>query len=326
MIITRAPMRISFFGGGTDFPEYFLRHGGAVLSSAIDKFSYVTASHFHSRLFDYAIRLSYSKGELAANIEGVQHAVFRECLRYCGLDHDIELHTVADLPSFSGLGASSSFTVALLLALHAYKGEFVPGLQLGYEAIHIERRVLQECVGVQDQVISAVGGFNIFEFRAEDDIIVRPVGLSPARLQELEDHLLLAFTGIKRRAAELEARKVAGFRQNESHLAALRRMVDDGHEFLTGNGSLERFGRLMDAAWVSKRSLERQVTNEEIESMYRRGLGAGAWGGKVLGAGGGGFLLFCVPPENRARLSAALADKHQIAVRLKAPGASVVFS
>jgi D-glycero-alpha-D-manno-heptose-7-phosphate kinase len=326
MIITRAPMRISFFGGGTDFPEHFIEHGGAVLSTAIDKYTCVTASHFHSHLFGYDVRLSYSKGELAAKVDDIQHPVFRECLRFCDLSKDLELHTVADLPSFTGLGTSSSFTVALLLALHAYKGEFVSGLQIAYEAIHVERHMLKECVGVQDQVASAVGGFNIFEFRAEDDICVHPVRLQPSRLKDLENHLLLIFTNIKRRAADVEKQKVSGFSQQRANLAMMRRMVDTGYELLTDKGSFEEFGRLLDNAWQAKRALSSAVTNNEIETMYQTGLANGAWGGKLLGAGGGGFLLFCAPPERHARICAALQGKHRIEVSLAAPGAAVIFS
>jgi D-glycero-alpha-D-manno-heptose-7-phosphate kinase len=319
-------MRISFFGGGTDFPEYFGNHGGCVLSSAIDKYTYVTAGHFYSHLFGYDIRLSYSKGEIVKSLNDVQHAVFRECLRHCGLNRDIELHTVADLPSFTGLGGSSSFTVALLMALHAYKGEFLSGINLAYEAIHIERQVLKECVGVQDQVVSAVGGFNIFEFRAEDDIQVHPVNLPPRRLKELESHLLLVFTDIKRRANDVEKTKVNGFANNLDSLHAMRKMVDRGYGFLTSTNSLENFGRLLNDGWTMKRNLSNGVSNGEIEGMYQVGLKGGAWGGKLLGAGGGGFLLFCAPPELHSGIRDSLAPKHCVDVSLAAPGASIIFS
>jgi len=326
MIIARAPMRISFFGGGTDMPEYFLEHSGAVLSAAIDKYTYLTASHFHSHLFGYDLRLSYSKGELAKSVNDVQHAVFRECLRHCGLKKDIELHTVADLPSFTGLGTSSSFTVALLMVLHAYKGEYLSGLRLAYEAIYIERQVLQECVGAQDQVISAVGGLNVFEFRAEDDIRVHPVNLAPKRLEELESHLLLIFTDIKRRAADVEKQKVKGYAANLSTLHAMRKMVDQGYEILTSESSLERFGRLLHDGWQMKCRLSRDVNNSEIEAMYQAGLNCGAWGGKLLGAGGGGFLLFCAPPETHPRICESLPGKHRVEVSLGAPGAAIIYA
>jgi len=297
-----------------------------VLSTAIDKYSYLTASHFHSHLFGYDLRLSYSKGELAKSLDDVQHGVFRECLRHCGLNKDIEIHTVADLPSFTGLGTSSSFTVALLMVLHAYKGEYLSGLKLAYEAIYVERQLLRECVGVQDQVISAVGGFNVFEFRAEDDIRVHPVNLSPKRLNELQDHLLLIFTDIKRRAADVEAQKVKGFAGNLSTLGAMRKMVDQGYDILTATGSLEKFGLLLHDAWTMKRCLSASVSNNEIEAMYQSGLDCGAWGGKLLGAGGGGFLLFCAPPETHQRIREAFPGKHCVKVTLGASGAAIIYT
>ena len=325
MIISRAPLRISFFGGGTDFPEYFTKESGAVLAAAIDKFSYVTASTFQSHLFDYAVRVSYSKGELGRTIDDIEHPVFRECLRFCCLSRNIELHTVADLPAFSGLGSSSTFTVSLLHALHAYKGETVPPLQLAYEAIHIERTVLAECVGLQDQATAAIGGFNVLEFKAEDDIRVTPLGLSSARIEEIEQHLFLVFTGIKRRAHSLEAQKLQKLGGNMGHLRQIRKMVDSGYETLASTEPLSRLGELLHQAWETKRRLDGGVSSQQIDLLYEQGIAAGAWGGKLLGAGGGGFLLFVVPPEKRAALSEAFADKHEIKVGLSAPGSRIIY-
>ena len=326
MIISRAPLRISFFGGGTDFPEYFAKEIGAVLATAIDKYSYVTASTFHSHLFDYAVRVSYSKGELAKTIDDIQHPVFRECLRFCNLDKDVELHTVADLPAFTGLGSSSTFTVSLLQVLHAYKGEYVPPLKLAYEAIHIERRILGECVGVQDQTTAALGGFNVLEFRAEDDIRATPLPLTKQRLAEIEQNLFLVFTGIKRRAHKMEEKKIQRIDLNTGNLRQMRCMVDQGFDLLVSGRSLESFGALLHEAWVTKRRLDGCVSNPEIDALYKRGREAGAWGGKLLGAGGGGFLLFVVPPEKRSALAMAFADKHEVQVRIAAPGSQVIFS
>jgi len=326
MIIARAPLRISFFGGGTDFPEYFREHGGAVLATAIDKFSYVTASPFQSHLFDYAIRVSYSRGELAKSVDEIQHPVFRECLRACGLTKDIELHNVADLPAFTGLGSSSTFTVALLQALHAYKGEYVAPLQLAYEAIRIERHILGECVGVQDQVTAATGGFNLLEFRAEDDIQVHSLALPPRRVEEIEAHLFLVFTGLKRRAQDMEARKLQSLSANRDQLHALRRMAERAYELLVSGRTLAEFGALMHTGWLVKRGLDASVSTADIDALYERGMNAGAWGGKLLGAGGGGFLLFFAPPEKQAPLATAFADKHQIRVGISAPGCQVIFA
>lgn len=326
MIITRAPLRVSFFGGGTDFPEFFRQEPGAVLATAIDKYSFVTASHFHSHLFDYAVRVSYSRGEMVKQVADLQHPVFRACLEYCGLSHDIEIHTVADLPSFTGLGSSSSFTVALLAALHAYRGRYVSPLNLAYEAIHIERNVLREAVGVQDQTTAAVGGLNHLEFRAEDDIRVTPLALSKGRLRELEAHILMVFTGIKRKAVDIEGKKLRNFASRIDVLRAMRRMVDDGCSLLHGAGSMAAFGDLLHQAWVAKRRLESAVTNDEIELMYSRGREAGAWGGKLLGAGAGGFLLFIAPPERHQAILSVLPSKIRVEVSLATPGVSVVFA
>jgi D-glycero-alpha-D-manno-heptose-7-phosphate kinase len=326
MLISRAPLRVSFLGGGTDFPEYFQEHGGAVLASAIDKYSYVTTSTFYSHLFNYSMRLSYSKGELVKTVDEIQHPVFRECLRYCGYSKDVEIHTVADLPAFTGLGSSSSFTVALLQSLHAFKGEYVTPLQLAYEAIHIERNVLKECVGVQDQTTAAVGGFNVLEFRAVDDIRVHALPLTPKRMDEINAHIFMIFTGITRRAHDVESQKLQKMAVNREHLLRLRAMVDEGYSMLVSGQSLAAFGELLHQGWALKRGLDGKVSNPEIDELYDRARAAGAWGGKLLGAGGGGFLLFLVPPEKRAAVAAALTDKHEVKVTLRAPGSQVIFA
>lgn len=326
MIISRAPLRVSFFGGGTDFPEYFREQSGAVLAAAIDKYSFVTASDFQSHLFDYAIRVSYRKNESVTRPEQIEHPVFRECLRLLRLEKDIELHTVADLPAFTGLGSSSTFTVSLLHALHAYKGEYIRPLDLAYEAIHIERDVLRESVGCQDQTTAAVGGFNVLEFRSETDIQVHPLNLKPGRRAELQANLFVLYTGIKRRAVDVEAKKVAGFSQKHATLRRMREMVDEGRDLLIGGESLEGFGRLLHESWTAKRSLELSVSNDEIDSLYAAGLAAGAWGGKLLGAGGGGFILFMAPPEAHIRLQQAFAGRFIMPCQLEAPGSQIVFS
>jgi D-glycero-alpha-D-manno-heptose-7-phosphate kinase len=326
MIISRAPVRISFFGGGTDYPEYFLKEGGAVLATAVDKYSYVTASPFLSDLFDYAIRLSYRKGELVKSVEEIEHNVFRECLRVCGLERDIELHTVADLPAFTGLGSSSTFTVSLLHALHSYKGEFVAPLDLAYEAIHVERQILKDNVGCQDQVTAAVGGFNVIEFRTEQDIAVTRVPISPERMREFERHLFVVFTGIKRRASDVIAGQLQRISGNASTLTQMRQMVDRGWNILTGSGPLSEFGALLHEAWQAKRSLDGGVSNDEIDDMYRTGLSSGALGGKLLGAGGGGFLLFFAPPETHPTLARVFADRQLLPVRINAPGSQIIFA
>ena len=326
MIISRAPVRISFFGGGTDYPEYFLKHGGAVLATAIDKYSYITASQFYSPMFDYSIRIQYRKVESVKSVDEIEHNVFRECLKYCGLERDIEVHAVANLPAFTGLGSSSAFTVSLLQALHAFQGRYVNPLDLAYEAIHIERHVLKDRVGCQDQTTAAIGGFNVLEFRSENDIAVHRVPISQERLAEFRNHLLIIFTGITRKASDIVAQQLQQVHNNNETLFRIRQMVDRGWDILTSSQSLELFGRLLHEAWQAKRSLDQSVSNPDIDSMYARALDAGAWGGKLLGAGGGGFLLFMAPPERHAQMRRMFNDQQVLDFRLCAPGSQVIFS
>lgn len=326
MIITQTPLRISFLGGGTDYPEYFLDHGGAVLGTAVGKFAFFSASRFHSELFDYNIRISYRKSECVSAVDEIEHAPFRECLRWCGVDRDIEVHYTAELPAFTGLGSSSTFVVGLLNTLYAYKGQLVPPMDLAYQAIEIERRVLGESVGCQDQTFAAVGGFNIIEFRALDNIVVHRLPLSPERLQEFEDHLLVFFTGIRRRAEELAARQVRRVNHNLEHLAAMRRMVDEGCRLLLNSGGLEGFGRLLDKAWQHKRELDAGISNGVIDRIYQDAIEAGALGGKLLGAGGGGFILFFTPPDKKAAVRQRLNDLKEIKVEINAPGSRIIHA
>ena len=326
MIISRAPVRISFFGGGTDYPEHFLKHGGAVLGSAIDKYSYVTASPFLSHLFDYSIRVSYRQVELAKEVSAIEHNVFRECLKLCKLEKDIELHNVADLPAFTGLGSSSAFTVSLLHALHSFKGEFLRPQELAYEAIYVERHLLKDNVGCQDQVMAAFGGFNVLEFRTESDITVHRVPISPRRLEEFEQYLFLVFTGITRKASEVVAQQLQRVGENRRQLGEMRGMVDKGYDILTSDRPLQEFGELLHQAWEAKRSLDGCISNSAIDETYRRGREAGAWGGKLLGAGGGGFMLFMAPPEAHQRLAEVFRDQQVLEVGLNAPGSQIIFS
>jgi len=323
MIITKTPFRISFFGGATDYPEYFTKYGGAVLGTAIDKFCYIFVTPFYSRLFDYSIRLAYRQVECVKSLEEIKHAPFRECLRWCGITKDIEIDYTAELPSFSGLGTSSSFVVGLLNALYAYQGKSVRPLELAYQAIEIEREILKETVGCQDQTFAAVGGFNVFEFRATDDIVVHRIPLSRERIEEFEAHLLVLFTGIRRRASDIAAEQVKKVEINRERLKRMREMVDEGYDILTGSASLTRFGLLLDEAWQLKSQLDKSIANDAIRTIYEEGKRAGALGGKLLGAGGGGFFLFFVPPEKKKAVLERLGLE-EIAVKVNAPGSHII--
>jgi D-glycero-alpha-D-manno-heptose-7-phosphate kinase len=326
VIITKTPFRISFFGGGTDYPEYFERHGGAVLATAIDKSTYLSATHFYSRLFDYSIRIAYRKVECVQALDEIEHGPFRECLRWAGISENIEVDTAADLPAFSGLGSSSSFVVGLLNTLTAFQGKQLRPIELAYRAIEIERDVLKEAVGCQDQTIAAVGGFNLIEFRRTDDIVVHRLPLGAERIHALEAHLLMVFTGIKRRASHLAAQQIGCIPKNVRALRKMRALVDDGHDVLVHGGSLARFGALLHEAWTLKGALSECVSNDVIAEIYEAGRSAGAWGGKLLGAGGGGFILFVVPPERRAAVCERLAHLEVVPVKLNAPGSHVIYA
>src|SRR5581483_3033931 len=320
MIITKTPLRISFLGGGTDYPEYYFDHGGCVLGSAIDKFVYVSVSRFYSELFDYCIRIAYRHVECVDSVDAIQHAPFRECLRGCGVTRDVEVTYMAELPSFSGLGTSSSFVVSLLQALEAFKGQSLRGMELAHRAIDIERDVLQESVGCQDQTFAAVGGFNLLEFRSNRDVVVHRVPLTAERQREIEAHVLLVFTGMQRRANDYAQRHVNRISENLQPLHRLRRLVDVGYSYLTDGGSLERFATVMNESWQIKRDLDKTIASDRTCQMYSDGMAAGAFGGKIIGAGGGGYLLLLVPPERRQDVRERLGHAQELAIRLNAPG------
>jgi len=325
MIITRTPYRVSFLGGATDYPEYFLNNDGAVLGTAIDKYAYISIIPFYSRLFDYSIRLAYSKIEKVRKLAEIKHAPINACLNLCGITKDIEINYTGELPAFSGLGTSSSFVVGLLNALYAYQGKSINPLQLAYQAIKIERDVLKEAVGCQDQAFAALGGFNVFEFRAVDNIVVHRVPLTAQRIEEFEKYLLVLYTGIRRRASVIAAKQVKKVDDNKEILKKMRKMVDEGYNVLTGSGSLTQFGTLLDESWKLKSQLDSSITTPGIRKIYADGIRAGALGGKLLGAGGGGFYLFFVPPEKRNKVIQNL-HLEEIPIKVNAPGSQIIHA
>jgi D-glycero-alpha-D-manno-heptose-7-phosphate kinase len=325
VIIARTPLRVSFFGGGTDFPNFFSRHGGAVLGTAIDKYIYHTVSHLPSWLFDHKIRFAYRKVEHVKSLDDIEHRPFREILRFCDVTQDVEVNLASDLPSFSGLGSSSSFTVGLLKAINAFKGKHIGQEELARAAIHVERKVLEEAVGLQDQIFAAYGGLNLIRFRGEADFVVERVSLSQNRMQELGASLLLFYTKITRRAQELERNKLTNMSRIEDNLKKMLVHVDKGYDALT-SGSLARFGELLDETWREKKQLDPGVSAPEIDELYAIGMRAGALGGKLLGAGGGGFMLLFVPPERQPGVRAELKNYHEVPFNINAPGSTVVHS
>lgn len=326
MIIVRTPLRISFFGGGTDFPEFFSKNGGAVLGTAIDKYIYHTLSHVPSWFFDHKIRFAYRKVEFANSLEDIEHIPFREILRHCNVLKDIEVNLASDLPAFSGLGSSSSFTVGLIKGLNAFNGKYVNQQELARQAIYIEREVLKEAVGVQDQIFAAYGGLNIIQLSSKNDYSVERITLSEGRLEELNTSLMLFFTGVTRLAQEVEKKKIQNLVNINENLRKMLQLVERAHTALTGNASLATFGSLLHETWMEKRLLDPAVSSPEIDLLYEKGIAAGALGGKLLGAGGGGFMLFFVPPERQENVRIALTAYNEVHFSINAPGSSIIHS
>jgi D-glycero-alpha-D-manno-heptose-7-phosphate kinase len=302
MVITSTPLRISFFGGGTDYPVWYREHGGAVLATTINKRCYVTCRRLPP-FFEYHSRVSYSKVENVRQNAAIEHPAVRGCLQFLGVDEGVEIHHVADLPARTGLGTSSAFTVGLLLGLYALQDRMRDKHALAADAIHVEQELLQEAVGAQDQVSAAYGGFNRINFRTDGTIEVKRVLTAQRRLAELEQHLALYFTGFSRTASEIAQEQVRMTPQRKQELDKMLELVDEGESILASPArSLDEFGRLLHEGWQIKRALTQKITNASIDEIYEAGLSAGALGGKLLGAGGGGFMLFFVPPERRQAL------------------------
>lgn len=302
MVITSTPLRISFFGGGTDYPVWYRQYGGSVLATAINKRCYVTCRRLPP-FFEYHSRVSYSKVENVRRNDAIEHPAVRGCLQFLGIEDGVEIHHVADLPARTGLGTSSAFTVGLLLGLYALQDRMRDKQALAADAIHVEQELLQEAVGAQDQVSAAFGGFNRINFRVDGSIEVKRVLTAQSRLAELEQHLALYFTGFSRTASEIAQEQVRMTPQRKRELDTMLQFVDEAESIITDPGrSLHEFGRLLHEGWQIKRSLTQKITNANIDEIYEAGLSAGALGGKLLGAGGGGFMLFFVPPERRQAL------------------------
>lgn len=324
MIIARAPLRISFLGGGTDYPEYFEEHGGEVISTAIDKFSYVSMNRLLG-FFDHTIRVSYSKTELVNSVEDIQHRAVRTALQYCDLKSHVEINAVSDLPARTGLGSSGSFLVALLHALHATKGEYVPLEQLGFEAIEIERDILKDNVGCQDQYAAAVGGFNLIQFFSRKDIRYQPIVMHQNRKESLNDNLLMFYTGLQRSASEIAGEQIQKTSVNVPYLNDMKGLVTDARKVLESQQTMSEFGRLLDEGWKLKQSLSSKISNGLIDEMYFTGKKAGALGGKLLGAGGGGFLLLYVDKEKQPVVREALGSFKEVPFRFEESGSQIVY-
>lgn len=324
MIISRTPFRISFFGGGTDYPSWYRKHGGAVLAATIDKYCYLTCRYLPP-FFDHRIRLVYSKIENCQSIDGIAHPAVRETLRYLNIDRGVEIHHDGDLPARSGMGSSSSFTVGLLHALYALKGYMPSKHQLAVESIYIEQEHLKETVGSQDQVSAAYGGFNHINFLPNGEISVRPITVSIERLKELNSHLMLFYTGIIRTASNIAESYVNDIDDRRRQLRIMKDLVEEGISILSNSEDIKSFGELMHEAWLSKRSLSSKVSNASVDEIYDQAISAGAKGGKLTGAGGGGFMLLFAPPSVQERIKQKLNKLIYVPFKLEFSGSQIIF-
>lgn len=322
MIITETPFRMSFFGGGTDMEDFFREYGGAVLSTTFDKYCYVNVRHL-PRFFDYSTELSYSKTERVTDVEQIQHPAIRNAMKMLDM-HELRLTYEADLPARSGLGTSSSFAVGMFNAFYALKGKYADKKKLADEAIYLERELCQEAGGWQDQIAAAYGGLNRINFNA-DGYEVCPVIISPERKKRLNNNLLMFFTGFTRFSSDVQKQNAIGKADKVMQLKEMLSLVDDAERLLADRDSdLDEFGRLLDHTWKLKRQTGSAVSTSNIDNLYEKGMKAGALGGKLLGAGGGGFLVFYVQPEKQESVKLAMEDLMYIPFEFEDSGTRVI--
>lgn len=321
MIITQTPFRMSFFGGGTDFPGFYKEHGGAVISTTFDKYCYVNVRHL-PRFFDYSTELSYSKIERVKHVDEIQHPAVREAMKYLDM-HELRLTYEADLPARSGLGTSSSFAVGMLNAFYALKGKYADKRKLADDAIYLERVLCNESGGVQDQIAASFGGFNRINFNA-DGYEVNPVIISPERKQQLNKNLMLFFTGFSRFSSDIQVGTQKAMVDKQAQLLEMYSLVDDAEKVLTTESDLNEFGRLLDYTWRLKRGISSGISTDSIDGLYAKGMEAGALGGKLLGAGGGGFLLFYVEEDKQEHVSKAMEDLLYVPFKFENGGTRVI--
>lgn len=321
MIITQTPFRMSFFGGGTDFPEFFRENGGAVISTTFDKYCYVNVRHL-PRFFDYSTELSYSKIERVQTVDEIEHPAVREAMKYLDM-HELRLTYEADLPARSGLGTSSSFAVGMLNAFYCLKGKYVDKRRLADDAIYLERVLCKEAGGIQDQIAAAFGGFNRIDFSV-DGYTVKPVIISPDRKIQLNRKLMLFFTGFSRFSSDIQQSTQKALENRKEELLEMLTLVDEAEKILTSKDNLDEFGRLLDYTWKLKRKVAKGISTDSIDELYARALQAGAIGGKLLGAGGGGFLLFYVEEGKQMYVRKALEQLLYVPFKFEDAGTQVI--
>jgi len=321
MIISRTPFRVSFVGGGTDLPTFYQQEQGAVISTSIDKYVYLTVN----RRFDDTLRISYSKTEIVNKVDEVQHPLFRETMRFTRADSGVEVTSIADIPAGTGLGSSSSFTVGLLHALHAYRGKFQSALELAEGACHLEIGVLGHPIGKQDQYAAAFGGLRRYLFNPDGSVFVDPVICLPERRAEFFKHLMLFYLGGSRNASQILAEQSKNTNHKMDHLRKLRTLADCFWATLVGDSDIRELGCLMHEGWLCKKQLATNISSDQIDHYYQLALAAGASGGKVLGAGMGGFLLLFCEPEKQDAVRDSLSELRQIAFSFEPEGSKIVY-
>jgi len=325
MVTSRTPFRISFFGGGSDYPHYYREHGGAVLSATIDKYCYISC-RLLPPFFDHKYRIVYSQREEVNEIANIDHPSVRETLRFLGEERGISINHDSDLPAKTGLGSSSSFTVGLLNALYALKGKIVSKKQLAMEAIHIEQNLIKEYVGSQDQTIVSFGGFNKIEFKSDSSIEVNPVTIDSEKLNYFQSHIMMYFTGFSRIASEIAQHQVKVIPHKKKELRVMHEMVEEAVNILNENNcSYNEFGKLLHESWSLKRDLTDKISTPYIDEIYDAARSAGAFGGKLLGAGGGGFMVFFVRPEEQNKVKEKLKKLLYVPFNFEQLGSQIVY-
>ncbi|MBI5145307.1 MAG: kinase [Candidatus Omnitrophica bacterium] len=324
MIMSRTPFRISFFGGGTDYPSWYKENGGVVLSTTIDKYCYISCRRLPP-FFEYKHRIVYSKSEHANEVNEIIHPAVREVFRFLNISEGLEIHHDGDLPARSGLGSSSAFTVGLLHALYALRGQMVTKQRLAQEAIYIEQEMIKENVGSQDQISAAFGGFRKINFNIDNSFEVTPVILAKERLRELQAHSMLFFTGFSRIASDIAKEQINRIPKMQKELSAMSSMVNQAVSILDSDTDIGQFGKLLHDAWRLKRSFSVMVSNNHINEIYDVALGAGALGGKILGAGGGGFMLIHARPEDQPRIKERLKKLLMVPFQFEETGSQIVI-
>ena len=324
MIISRTPLRMSFFGGGTDYPDWFMQHGGKALSCSIDKYIYVALKELPP-FFDHSFRITYSKIEHVKDVNAIGHPAIRAVFKHRSIKEGLELHISSDLPARSGLGSSSAFVVGLTKALNTFLDKERSQLEIAEEAIFVEQELLKEHVGVQDQMAVSIGGLNVLEFQKGGALKYSPLSLNPKRLSEFENHFCLFFIGKTRISSTVAKKQIDNITKNTASLLRFSSYVEQATELLRHSSGIGDFGRLLDEAWHVKRELANGISNAEIDAIYSAGIESGAYGGKLLGAGGGGFILFLCPPEKQPQLQSNLAGLVHVPTKIEFSGTSTIY-